>query len=121
MWLAKIVIKLYERELRLIKQQKETTDIKTVPDMPAFEYWFQHNAAVLAEDALPSPQPLPPFWGSAPAAQGSWGNGDGMRGEVTRSNVIAEPHVFLEVDCSLPPVSLQDVLGEFFCNNFCKK
>ena len=110
--------KLYKRELRLIKQQKETTDIKTVPDMPAFEYWFQHNAAVLAEDALPSPRPLPPFRGSAPAAQGSWGNGDGMRGEVTRSNVIAEPHVFLEVDCSLPPVSLQDVLGENFLQQF---
>eukprot|EP00435_Cladocopium_sp_Y103_P026330 s597_g6.t1 len=109
------------REFRLMKHQKDLDDIKALPDVPAFEYWYEHNAAVLADDALPSPRPLPPFRASAIGHDGTWGNADGRRGEVTRRNMIAESHVFLRVQCALPQVCLQTVLGENFVQLFCQE
>ena len=106
-------------EVSAMKERMKKASINVEPEMPAPRLWYEHDAAVLAQDALPTPRPLPCVRASAPPAPCFWGNGDGIRGNVNRRNMIAETHVYLQPhETKLPEsLSLDDVLGNNFLDH----
>eukprot|EP00435_Cladocopium_sp_Y103_P013291 s597_g3.t1 len=109
-----------EGELGALKQRLLEEVISVSPDLPAQRYWYQHDAAVLAQVAMVLPRPLPCFRSSAHPTPCVWGNGDGKRGTVDRRNMIADTHIYVQVaGPHLPPdLSLQTVLGANFLHQF---
>ena len=106
-------------EVSALTERMKKASINVAPEMPAPRLWYEHDAAVLAQDALPTPRPLQCVRASAPPAPCFWGNGDGMRGTVNRRNMISDTHVYLQPhETKLPEMlSLDDVLGNNFLDH----
>ena len=98
-------------ELEALKERMNQQTLDVVPEMPHSRFWYEHDAAVLAQDALPTPRPLPCVRSSAAPALCFWGNGDRKRGTMDRRKMMSETQVqtFLPQD-----MSLDAVVGEKF-------
>eukprot|EP00435_Cladocopium_sp_Y103_P025660 s590_g6.t1 len=89
-------------EMTKVRQRLFLAEIPVLPPVPDAKYWYRHDAAVLAGDALTPARVLPVFRATARSVEAVWGGNDGERQNVSRATVISDTNCMLSASIRLP-------------------